>query len=127
MPCATRPLTIASPPVIEVIIVVRSLLFVDYAVAKRTDAFGFDLDHVARLEPARRIEAGAGARRRARNDDITGHQRRKGRDVVDEVAEAEDQPRGAILLPEFAIDLRGQADVGDVRFPRLVHEPRPEA
>ena len=82
---------------------------------------------VAGLEIARRIEPRAGAGRRSRDDDVAGHQRGEGRDVVDEIAEAEDQPRGAVVLPRLAVDARGQPDVRDLRFVAVGHEPWPEA
>ena len=62
--------------------------FVDDAVAQDADAFGLDLDDIAGLQIARRIEPRPRAGRRSRDDDVAGNQRREGRDVVDEVAEA---------------------------------------
>ena len=131
-PCATRPLTIASPPEVEVIVAVHSLAEIDQAssatpLRKHADAFGFDLDDVAGLEIARRVEPRAGAGRRSRHDDVAGHQRGEGRDVVDEIAEAEDQPAGAVVLPRLAIDPRRQADVRDLLLTGVGHEPRAEA
>src|SRR5882757_4654982 len=123
------PLTIASPPDVEVMALSTRWLvgFVDDAVAQNSDTFGLDLDDIAGLQIARRIEPRPGAGRRAGDDDIAWHQRREGRDVVDEVAEAEDQPRGAVVLPDFAADARGQADIGDLRLTGVGHDPGPEA
>src|SRR4051794_13805668 len=105
-PCATRPLTIASPPEVEVIVLSNRSKdqsgFVDDAVAQQADAFGFDLDDVAGLEVTRRIEPRAGPGRRARHDDVAGHQRREGGDVAEQIAEAENQPAGAVVLPRLA-------------------------
>ena len=92
---------------------------VDHAVAQSPDAVGLDLDDIAGFEPARRIEAGAGAGRRARDDHVAGHQRGEGRDVVDQIAEGEDQPAGAVVLARLAVDAGGQPDVGDLRFDPL--------
>src|SRR6185437_4418348 len=81
--------------------VVQSLIelqnFVDHAVAQQAYAFSLDLDDVARLEVARRVESRPGPGRRARDDDVASYQRREGRDVVDEIAETEDQPPGAVV------------------------------
>src|SRR5689334_8093737 len=126
MPCATRELTIASPPVMEVM-AVASWILVDDGVAEHAEALGFNLDDVAGFQPARRIEARAGAGRRARHDDVAGYKGREGRDIVDEITEAKDQPRRAILLPCLAIDSGGQADVGNLRFIGVGHDPRSEA
>src|SRR5207244_5435246 len=87
--------------------------FVDYGVTQHADIFGFDLDDIARLEIARWVKPRAGTGRRPRDDDVARHERGEGRDVVDEIAEAEDQSRGAIILPRFAVDPRRQADVGN--------------
>src|SRR6185436_14603690 len=90
-PWATSPLTIASPPVMEVMLVSLQC-FVDDGVAQDADAVGLDLDDVPGLEVARRIEPCAGSGRRAGDDDVAGHQRRECRDVVEEITDAEDQP-----------------------------------
>src|SRR5215472_17706732 len=119
MPWATRPLTIASPPVMVVIVFVQLLCsrsFVGHTVAQEAHTLRFDLDHVAGLEIARRIKPCTGAGRRARDDDVAGHERRESRDIVDEIAEREDQPRGAVVLPRLAVDARGQADISDLSF-----------
>src|SRR6202035_4509737 len=100
---------------------------VDYAIAQHADIFGLDLDDVAGFEVTRRIEARAGAGRRSRDDDIACYQRGEGRDVVDEIAEAEDQLRSAVVLPHLAVDPRRQPDVGDLRLARVRHQPRAEA
>src|SRR6516164_6123486 len=129
MPWATRPLTIASPPVMVVIVSFQlcSRSFVGHAVAQDAHALGFDLDHVAGLEVARWIKPRAGAGRCARDDDVAGYERGEGRDVVDEVAEQEDQPRGVVVLPRLAIDARGQPDIGNLGLARIGHDPWPEA
>src|SRR5690349_5584697 len=104
MPCATRELTIASPPVMEVMVlafVLASWIFVDDGVAEHAKSVRLDLDDVAGLQPARRIEARTGAGRRASDDDVARHKGRKSRDIVDEITEAEDQPRRAVLLPRL--------------------------
>src|SRR5207302_4406689 len=86
-----------------------------------------DLDDIARLEIARWVKPRAGTGRRPRDDDVARHERGEGRDVVDEIAEAEDQSRGAIILPRFAVDPRRQADVGNLRFLAVRPEPGAEA
>ena len=101
--------------------------FVDHAISQQADAVGFDLDHIARHKIARRIEPCAGAGRRSRDDDVARHQRGEGRDVVDQIAEAENQPAGAVILAQFAVDPRGEPDVGDLRFIGVGYQPWPEA
>ena len=122
----------ASPPELTVIALSNRLRaeswgFVDHAIAQHADVVGFDLDDVAGFQIARRIEPRAGAGRRSRDDDIAGHQRREGRDIVDQIAKAEDQPAGAVVLPGLAVDPRGQPDIGDLRFIGVGNEPRAEA
>src|SRR5665647_1361169 len=97
--------------------------FVDHAVAQGPDIVGLDLDDVAGLQIARRVEPRAGAGRRPRDDDVAGYQRGEGRDVADQISEAEDQPRGAIILPGLAVDPRRQPDVGDLGFPGVRNDP----
>ena len=58
-------------------------------------------DDVAGLEPARRIEPGAGAGRRAGCDHVAGLQRRKGREVGDQSVEREHQVWRAHERPEW--------------------------
>ena len=101
--------------------------FVDHAVAQLADAFRFDFDDIAGHKIPRRIEPRAGAGRRSRHDDIAGHQRGEGRDVVDQIAEAENQPAGAVVLAQFAVDARREPDVGDLGFIGVGHQPRAEA
>src|SRR5262249_32649931 len=74
-----------------------------------------------------RIEPRARAGWRARDDDVAGHQRGEGRDIVEEVTEAKDQPACAIILPRLAIDAGGQADVRYLRVIGVGHEPWPKA
>ncbi len=61
------------------------------------DAVGLDLDHIAGFQPDRRIKARACPGGGAADDDIAGHQRGEGRDIGDDLAEAEHHPAGAIL------------------------------
>src|SRR6186713_1585441 len=122
----------ASPPELTVIVLpnrsrTSSGGFIDHAVAQHTDAIGLDLDDIAWLEVARRIEPRAGAGRRTGDDDVAWHQRGKGRDIVEQIAKAEDQPSGAVVLPRLAIDPRGQSDIGDLRFSGVGDDPRADA
>src|ERR1700704_6231078 len=121
----------ASPPELGVITLsnrswAASCVFVDHAVAQHADIVGLDLDDIAGFQIARRIEPRAGAGRRSRDDDVAGYQRGEGRDVVDQIAKAEDQPRGAVVLPGLAIDPRRQPDIGDLRFRGVGNDPWPE-
>src|SRR5262245_47142471 len=118
----------ASPP--EATLIALSNLsgsFVDDAVAQDADAFGLDLDDIAGLEVARRIESCTGAGRCTCDDDVAGHQRGEGRDVVEKEAEAEDHPPGAVILTCLAIDACGQADVRYLGVIGIRHEPRTQA
>src|SRR5450759_4617894 len=122
----------ASPPVVTVIVLsnrsqTESWGLVDHAIAQHADIVGFDLDDIAGLEIARRIEPRTGAGRRSRDDDVAGHQRGEGRDIVDQIAEAEDQPARAVVLPGLAIDPRRQPDIRDLRFTGVRNQPRAEA
>src|SRR5690606_14682149 len=103
--------------------VMSMLSFIDDGVAQHSDAFGLDRDGVARLQPDRWIEPGTGAGRRAGNDDVAGDKGSEGRDIGEELAEAEDHPPGAILLPDLAVDTGGQPDVGDLAFVLERHQP----
>src|SRR5260370_19889659 len=69
-----------------------SCVLVDHAVAQHAYILGLDFDDIAGFQITRRIEPRAGAGRRSRDDDVARHQRGEGRDIVDEIAEAEDQP-----------------------------------
>jgi hypothetical protein len=64
----------ASPPEDEVIALSNRLRavwgLVDHAIAQHADAIGLDLDDIAGLEIARRIEPRSGAGRGARDDDV---------------------------------------------------------
>src|SRR5580658_9991526 len=103
----------ASPPELSVMAWSNrwaSERLVDHAVAQHADIFGFNFDHVAGLQIARRIEPRAGAGRGARDNDIAGYERREGRNIIDQVAKAEDQPRRAVILPCFAVDSGRQPD-----------------
>src|ERR1700681_3151003 len=125
------PLTMASPPELRGIALSdcsqASYGLVDHAVTKYADIVRFDLNDVAGFQIARRIKPRAGAGRRPRDDDVAGRQGREGRDIVDQVTKAEDQPGGAILLPRFAIDPRRQPDVGDLGLAVVGNKPRAEA
>src|SRR5450631_1102277 len=121
----------ASPPELTVIawsnrLRAASWGLVDHAIAQGPDIVGFDLDHVAGFQVARRIEPRAGAGRRPRDDDVARHQRDEGRDIIDEIAKAEDQPAGAVVLPRLAVDAGRQPDVGDLRLIGVGNEPRPK-
>src|SRR6202035_4543273 len=104
----------ASPPELKVISSSNRLRalqgLVDHAIAQHADIIGLDLDDIAGLEVTRWIEPRAGAGRCSRDDNVAGHQRREGRDIVDQVTKAEDQSRGAVILPRLAIDPRPQPD-----------------
>src|SRR5580693_3637464 len=121
----------ASPPELKVILSSNRLRalqgLVDHAIAQHADVVSLDLDDVAGLEVTRRIEPRAGASRRSRDDDVAGHQRREGRNIIDEVAETEDQAAGAIVLPPFAIDASRQPNVGDLGLAGVGDEPRSKA
>src|SRR5260221_8876802 len=89
-PWGTRPLTMASPPELEVIGLSNrspeeSWGLVDHAVAQHADIISLDLDDIAGLQIARRIEPRAGAGRRSRHDDVAGNERGEGRDIVDQI------------------------------------------
>src|SRR3979411_2795544 len=119
----------ASPPELRVIALSNrsrtdSWGLVDHAIAQGPDIVGLDLDDVAGFQIARRIEPRAGAGRRSRDDDVACYQRGEGRDVVDQIAKAEDQPPGAVVLPGLAIDPRRQPDVGYLVFIGVGNEPR---
>src|SRR5258706_5231111 len=96
---------------------------VDYAIAQHADIVGLDLDDIAGLQVARRIEPRAGAGWRSRDNDIAGPQRRERRDIIDQVTEAEDQPAGAVILPRLAVDPRRQPYIRDLRFNGIGNEP----
>src|ERR1700731_2013581 len=101
----------ASPPLLTVIAISNrsptgSCGLVDHAIAQNSDMVGLDLDDIAGFQVARRIEPRTGAGRRSRDNDIAGDQGREGRDVVDQITIAEDQPAGAVVLPGLAIDPR---------------------
>src|SRR4029077_16191834 len=97
------------------------------AIAQLAYAVGFDFDDVTGLEVARRVTPCGGPRPRPRPADVAGYQRGEGRDIVDEVAEAEDQPSGAVVLPRLAVDARREPDVRDLLLVGLGPEPRTEA
>src|ERR1700757_4379324 len=102
-------------------------VFVYHTIAQRADAFGLDLDDIAGLQVARRVEARTGAGRRARHDNVARDKRREGRNIADQIAEREDQPAGAIILPELAIDAGGQANIGNLSLACVRNEPGTKA
>src|SRR5665213_4589512 len=80
-------------------------------VAEHADARDLDLDDVARHEPTRRLEARAGAGRRAGGDHIPGLQFGPSRDIGDERFEREDQALRRVVLTDFAVDASDDAQI----------------
>src|SRR5215210_7712314 len=121
----------ASPPELTVITLsnrwrAKSQGFVGHAIAQHADVVSLDLHDIARLQIARRLEPRTSSGRRARNDDVTGHQRRERRDIVDQVAKTKDQPPSAVVLSGLTIHPRGQPDIRDLRLIGIRHKPGTE-
>ena len=72
----------------------------------------------------RRIRPRTRAGWRATDKNVPRHERRKSRDIGDDLAERENHPAGAVILPQRAIDPRRQPDVGKLAFIRIRHQPR---
>src|ERR1700704_898789 len=69
------------------------------------EAFDAERNDVADIEEARRLHAGADARRRACGDDVAGQQRHELRDIGDALGHREDHGRGRSGLAALAVDV----------------------
>src|SRR5215471_11210436 len=85
-------------------------LLVGDGVAEDANARDFHLDDVARHEEARWVKTSSRAGGRPGGDDIAGLERGERRDVSDEVGNREEHVRGRVVLADFAVDARRDAD-----------------
>ena len=77
--------------------------------------FDAERDDVADVEILRRLHAGADAGRRARGDDVAGHQRHELRDVGNALRHREDHGRGRSGLAALAVDVEPHRQLLHVR------------
>src|SRR4051794_36693725 len=87
----------------------------DAAVPEVTEPFDLAPHDVARLEKARRLAAGADARRRAREDDVPGEERQDRRELADDPWHREHHVRRAAVLHELVVHPATEREVVAVR------------
>src|SRR5882724_2473615 len=85
-------------------------------VGQPADAVDFHGNHVALREEPRRVEADSDARRRARGDDVAGHEGNACRDGGDEGRNVEDQVGELRVLSQLAIDPASDSRRREINF-----------
>src|SRR2546421_794611 len=78
-------------------------------VLDHSQTFDFDTNRVPGIQETWRIEAHSDPVRRTREDQVAGPQSARLCDEVDQLLAAEEQVRGAAVLPELPVDPRSQA------------------
>src|SRR4029453_523566 len=101
--------------------------FGDNRIAQRADLLDLDLDHIAGLEPQRRLSEKAHAFGRARRDDVARGERREARDIRDDCRNIENEIGGAAVLDLDTVEERAQLEIAGLEDFIGCNEPRSES